>query len=534
MNSLSNRPAGKRKDRGRDNNSPGPLVILAFDSGDPTLLQHWVEQGHLPVVSSLMERGCWAETSSPELLLEHGAWLSIFSGISRCDHGYYYFRQLVPGSYELRLTYGPEINTLPFWGLLGNDKRVVVVDVHDMRLIPDLPGAQIANWAVHRGYVSRAPVDQPRSEPRELLEQISQSFGKPQQIIENPEADLDQNRRFHRDLLARVQKKGSLCRHLIEGETPEILVVSFGESHTAGHQFWRFCRDAAGHGRNGHELGDAMRDVYQAIDREMGLLLSQMPTSANVFILSSIGLADHYPTGGLMAAFCRELGYQASPLPKAASSGPMAIARRLVPESWRTALSKNFSRETREQLFAKQFCVSADWSRTTAFAIPSMYTGFLRVNLRGREPQGVVEPGRDYQSVIESLENDLHQLIDPQTGQPAIEKVVRSREVYGCNDSEILPDLIVHWKSCTHFIDHVVHPKTKIIQKRPEFLRDSEHSSRGFFAAAGPAIRARGRIADVEVLDLVPTFLSFLGRSKSEQMKGNVITELFQSGPVSA
>src|SRR5205809_17148 len=134
------------KENGRSTgqrSSSGPLVIFAFDSGDPRFLHRWAEEGHLPTVSSLMRRGCRAQTTSNELLLEHGAWLSIFSGVSRADHGYYYFRQLLPGSYDLRLTYGPEINTLPFWGeLAASKKRAVVVDVHDMRLIAGLAGAQ--------------------------------------------------------------------------------------------------------------------------------------------------------------------------------------------------------------------------------------------------------------------------------------------------------------------------------------------------------------------------------------------------------
>jgi predicted AlkP superfamily phosphohydrolase/phosphomutase len=504
-------------------NSSGPLVILGFDSGDPQLLQHWAKEGYLPTVSSLMRRGCWSQTTSNELLLEHGAWLSIFSGVSRADHGYYYFRQLVPGSYELRLTYGPEIQALPFWGELGrSNKRVVVADVHDMRPIADLAGAQIANWAVHRGYVSRALPDQPKSVPKELLKEITKKFGAPQQIIEDPKADHARNRRFYRDLLARVKRKGALCRYLIEREKPDVLVVSFGESHTAGHQFWKYRSE------NVNEFGSAIRDVYQAIDREMGVLLSQMPQSANVFVLSSIGLADHYPTGALMTAFCRELGYQAPPRPGPKSFGPMSIARRIVPETWRVALSRRLSRETREQLFGQQFPVSTDWSKTTAFALPSMYTGFLRVNLRGREPQGTIEPGAEYLAILQSLENDLRQLIDPKTGQAAIEKVVRTSEVYDCSYPEVLPDLIVHWKSCSYFIDRVVHPKADLRQEKPEFMRGSEHTINGFFTAAGPAIQARGQIADVEVLELAPTFLKLIGEEKPRRMKGEAIRELFE------
>lgn len=510
-----------------------PLVILGFDAGDAVLLQHWADEGYLPTLASLMERGCWGLTTGAELMLEHGAWLSIFSGMSRADHGFYYFRQLKPGSYDLQLTYGPDISAPPFWSRWREgDKRVVVVDVPEQALQPGVSGSQVANWAVHRGYVSRAPAYQPSSEPAALLEELTRDFGPPIQIVEDPEADVAQNRQIHRQLLARVERKGLLCRHLIERESPDLVAICFGESHTAGHQFWQYCSEGSAQRPNdSHEFGNAIRDVYQAIDQQMALILAQLPSSPNIFVLSSIGLADHYPTGALMEGFCRELGYQVPAERNPISLRPMALARRILPETWRLALSRGLARETREQLFAQQFRSRTNWQKTTAFAIPSLYTGFIRVNLRGREPEGVVEPGAEYYALLDRLEADLQQLIDPQTRLPAIAKIVRATELYRSNPHDVLPDLIVHWKSCTHFVDRVVHPKAEITQNKPEFFRGSEHVNHGLFAAAGPSIQRRGRVADVDVLDLAPTFLALLGQSKSEQMTGEVINELLQTEP---
>ena len=529
---MSPSPDGEWIGRVSDITRAAPLLILGLDSGDPRLLRRWADEGYMPTLSALMKRGCWAETSSRELMFEHGAWLSIFSGISRASHGYYYFRQLLHGSYDLRLTYGPEIKSLPFWSRLRSDgKRAVVIDVHDAPLIRGMPGVQVANWAIHRGYVSRAAVDQPQTEPPGLLEEITSRFGPPQQIIEEPDADAAENRRLLRDLLARVERKGALCRYLIDREPADLVVACFGESHTAGHQFWRYCAEVSAHRPpNGHEFRCATRDVYQAIDRQMGQLLEQMPASTNVFVLSSIGLADHCPTGALMEAFCRSFGYQPRPESPRRSLKPTAIVRRIFPEWLRIALSRRFSRETREKIFSQQFRNGTNWQKTRVFAIPSIYSGFLRVNLRGREPQGTVEPGQEYEALLERLETELFQLVDPKTGQPAVEKVVRTNELYDCNYPAVLPDLIVHWKPCPHFIDRLVHPSGELVQKRPEFFRDSEHMDRGFFAAAGPAIQSRGHLPDVDVLDLAPTFLALLKEEKPQEMTGDIIKDLIKPG----
>ncbi|MEY2540347.1 MAG: hypothetical protein QOG67_4087 [Verrucomicrobiota bacterium] len=507
-----------------------PLVILGFDAGDPFLLREWAQRGYLPTVASIMQRGCWGKTTGPELALEHGVWHSIFSGLSRGQHGCYYLRRIKPGSYDLEIVRGSDVNAPPFWASWRDGrKRVVAVDIHDVLPTPGVAGLQLGNWGIHRGWFSRSKAEQPCSEPSDLLAEVTRKFGPPIQIIEAPQADRNKNRRILRDLLRRIERKGAICRYLVQRGVPDVVAICFGESHTAGHQFWRYRAEALPPPQQTDDapFAEAIRHVYQAIDREMGFILAQLPPSANVFVLSSVGLADHYPTGGLLADFCQQLGYQVPAKSDRISLHPMAVARRIVPESWRVALSRHLPRETRERLLARQFRNSIDWGKTTAFAAPSPYTGFLRVNLRGREPQGIVEPGAQYEALLKRLETDLYQLIDPQTGEAAIAQVVRTAEIYGASAPAVLPDLIVHWKSCRHFVERVVHPKANLTQRKPEFFRDTDHAAHGFIAAAGPAISNSGEIADVEVLDLAPTFLALLNQTKSQEMTGKIAENIF-------
>jgi len=503
-----------------------PLVVLGFDGAEPDLLQQWANEGRLPTLRKIMERGCWAETGGQELQLEHGVWQIILSGRSRAQSGYHYFRELSPRSYNLKLMNGGTKNAHPFWADQHN-ARVLIADVPDVLPIAGIKGTQLANWAIHRGWKSRDPAEQPMSEPRELLRQIEKLVGPAENIIENVRSTPEEDFQIYRRLLDRLRRKGAVCRSLIGQDHPDVVVIVFGESHTAGHQFWKYLRKPEIDTASRPELKNAIRSVYEAIDREMGLLLKEMPADSNVFILSSIGLTDHYPTGQLLECFCRSLGYQISPNGAPKSFHPLSIARRLVPNSWRVALSRHFSRETRERLLADHFRSATDWSKTTAFAVPSLYTGFIRVNLRGREPAGIVEPGKEYEDLLNRLEADLSQLVDPITNAPAIKSVIKTAEVFGEDAIVAIPDLIVHWQPATHFLERVIHPRCELSQKRSEFNRDSDHREHGFFAAAGPGIIKRGRLPEMNVLDLAPTFLHLLGQPKDPQMSGRVARNLF-------
>lgn len=504
-----------------------PLIILGLDTGDPGFIERWAQEGYLPTIASIMERGCWGQTAGPELVSEHGAWMSLFSGISRGQHGYHYYRQLVPGTYDLKEITGPDIDAPLFWThLRGTGMKVATIDIPDVNPVPGLPGLQLAHWGTHNNWNREHFTT--TSEPAELLQEVRQRFGARLATEEKHESTFDEAREIHAKLLPRIQKKGALCRELLTRDAFDLMVAVFGESHVANHQFWAHHPDNAAPGTPENELTHALRSVYQAIDREMGRLLEQLPSQANVAIVSSLGMVDDYPITGLTEVFLRRLGYQAAPQSGGFSLKPMNLARRVIPEAWRVALSRRLlSREAREQILAEQFRSGTDWSQTKAFSIPSPYTSFIRVNLRGREPQGIVAPGAEYEALLDQIEADLRKLVDPVTGEPAVTQVERTKHLFGEDAHEALPDLFAEWKP-GRFMQRVVHPEAELTQEKPDFYRRSDHSSYGFVAAAGPSIEARGHIGEVEVLDLAPMFLSLLGAAAPSRMSGYPLSEMLQ------
>ena len=194
-----------------------------------------------------------------------------------------------------------------------------------------------------------------------------------------------------------------------------------------------------------------------------------------------------------------------------------------MPESWRTALSNHFPLKVQERLLADQFRNSTNWQKTTAFAIPSLYTSFVRVNLQGREPQGIVQLGEEYKTVLDKLEDDLKQLIDPVTGKPAVERIVRTTNWFNCDPPDSLPDLFIEWQPARHFMQRIIHPKAELVQQKLGYHRDSYHSLNGFVAAMGPSISQRGTLEEVDLLDLAPTFLALMGEQIPQEMSGKVL-----------
>ena len=494
------------------------LLVLVMKVGDPASIARWAAEGHLPLVRSLMERGCHGRLAGAERVCEHGSATTLFSGVPADRHGYYYFRQLVPGSYRLA-TFGAEhAASPPFWARPDTfDGSVTVIDAPEIAPVPGVRGHQLVNWCYHQPDLAISPR---ASEPPELLGDVQRRFGEPPDILGDtangtPEEDLRDLDRF----LASVRTKGDLCRHVISLGDPDLVVAAFDESHTASHRYWRYRHGAADGDGTDDTLRHAIRSVYQAIDREFGLLVEQAGERADVVLVTLFGMQEQYPTEELNAALCRALGYQVRRQATRGRARPLDLARRILPESLRVAISRRLPTRRQEALLADLFASGTDWERTRAFSLPSLYTGFIRVNLRGREPSGIVEPA-DYDRVLSDIEADLRQLTDADTGEPVIDSTVRAVDAFGGGPPLRLPDLFVEWKAGPRLLERVRHPRGELAQRRPAFCPGSEETIEGFFAAAGPRVGGRGEFGAIPPIDVAPTLIALLGRTPPDDMPG--------------
>lgn len=499
--------------------SKNPLVIIALDAGEGDFVQQWTRAGDLPNIAALMRRGCSGTIGGPELVSSKGAWLTFWSGISPHEHGYYFDLQLKPGAYDFERVTARDASALPFWShLRQGTKKAAVIDAPETCALGDVPGVQLADWSAHNLFnTARAPVS---AQPASLIEVVRRIADEPTAVLTyKPGAQPHEDLEAARLLQQRVEQKGKVCRHLLAQHDYDLIVVGFSESHTAAHRFWNYRG-------GGDDLEHAILDVYHAIDREIGLMLAQLPAEANVFVVSPFGMKDQYRAQGFGDAFCRELGYQSFAAPVGLS--PLALARRAVPPRWRAGVSRWLPFKVQERLQADQFRSATDWAKTRAFALPSINTSFIRVNLCGREPTGIVEPGREYESLLAEIEADLLALKDARSGKPAVEKVTQTVRAFRCRPPCILPDLFIEWQASSQVIERIAHPKMELVQEKPPYSPSSYHRFRGFFIAAGPSISARDALGEVAVLDFAPTFLALLGQPQ-QSLTGRVMAEVMQS-----
>lgn len=96
--------------------------------------------------------------------------------------------------------------------------------------------------------------------------------------------------------------------------------------------------------------------------------------------------------------------------------------------------------KVKDGLRDKQHLAAIDWSQTRAFALG---LAGIYLNLKGRESQGIVDPGKDADLLREELIEKLTAMIDPEREQPAIKKVYSALQTYTGPYKDEAPDMIV-------------------------------------------------------------------------------------------
>ena len=153
------------------------------------------------------------------------------------------------------------------------------------------------------------------------------------------------------------------------------------------------------------------------------------------------------------------------------------------------------------------------WPEMPAFALPSFYDGQIRINLKGREARGMVEPG-DYRSACDGIEVLLRDCRDTATGRSVIAGIERTRRPDRLEGSEA--DMIVQWAGAPLGFDHPRHGRIGPLPYR----RPGGHTG-GVGAAwlAGPGIRP-GDYGTRSAFDIVPTVIDLLGGEHEGRTSG--------------
>jgi len=504
------------------------VLVIGLDGATFSLIDPWVEEGYLPNLHHIIREGARGDLKSTVPYITSTAWSSFITGKNPGRHGIMDFAIREPRSHDIRLLNASDIGGSTLWTLLSEGgKRPVVLNC------PMTYPPQRVNGFLVSGMLTpslRSPFTHPPSLREALLERV------PDYRIEPAVATSDRlrtKREMTEGAIIGAKAREDAAYFLME-QLPDwdFFMIVFIEPDRVQTYLW----DDMDPSHPRHDPSSPVRDSilahYRQLDAIIGDLLERvLDGRTTVIILSDHGFWGvhrfiypnrwleregylHLKGGGGIELFKKALR-------KFGLAGP---AKRL--------LSRFFpSLALTTQWRSVAFIRNIDWSRTRVFW--GADNGFS-INLKGREPEGIVEPGSAYDSLREEIIERFSQLEDPVTGEGVVERVLKREEIYQGPFVERSPDLRVIWKEYpeqrkTYFSAGELWSNEIFGQTN----QSGDHALHGLLLAHGNHIR-RGTIASAQIMDLAPTILYLLDLPIPEDMDGKVLLDCLDDDLTSA
>lgn len=524
------------------------VFIVGWDGATFDLIKPWVAEGKLPNIAEVLQKGSHGELRSTLPPMTFPAWSSFMTGKNPAKHGIYDFTRQRPGTYDLEFVNGGERKAPSFWKLLSDaGKTVVSISVPCTYPPEPVRGAMLSGFDAAGLGGSSAKLDARGMYPPSLYDELDAAVGG-HPIGSFPIAEINQGRPdlALEKILAVIKRKAATAKYLIQKHDWDCAMMLFGESDGAGHHFWKYCDPASPLFNDSPGMRDAIFRVYQELDKQLGELRNLLPLDTTLLMMSDHGFGGVSNSVLYPNCWLREqgmLGFRGG-ISRLISRTLDAIKHRAV-ASLPNKIQQLLSRYARTQIGGIEAKVRygiIDWDQTRAYFEENPYYPGLRVNLKGRQPRGTVEPGREYEALRSELIERLEDWRHPDTGERIVERAYRREEVYSGPCLSDAPDIVVHWN--THegytYAFRLSSKSSRFVwteeidPNQPENMafftgKSGSHRDNGIFLAEGPGISEGLELRGAQIIDVAPTILHLLRVPVPSDMDGRVLTELFDN-----
>ncbi len=504
---------------------PARVVVIGLDAAEATLLEQWADEGFLPTLAHLRKHGATSRLDNSLETLPGAIWPELTTGRSAGKLALFYHpAQLHTGEARTRPVTADDYDASTFyWNVASRaGRRVAVIDQPHAVGFGGLNGIQIIEWGLHDRHFNVA------TQPPELLKEVRARYG------DHPINSCDH---FHGGTMGGylglldaaiegARRKTALIVDVMAREAWDLLACAFGESHCAGHHFWRF-RDPSHPAHRPDappELRTALRTVYQQLDAGIAAVIEAAGPAARVIVVASHGMGPKIGGPQLLPEVLHRLGL--------ADGKPWHQRVGLRTPSWVRRAIKRASPvpiPTRLQMGTDSRYEQALGPRRRVVPLYNNRCGAMRLNLVGREPFGSVQPGAEAEALLAELRNELLSLRAPVTGEPIVKRVVTATEAFGPDHHPDVPDLMIVFRTDLGFLTACTSARVGLVQVpvSPGLdPRSGDHWVQSRLWAIGPGCPQGSRLRDANVLDLAPTVLELLDVDVPSWIDGHPLPDL--------
>jgi predicted AlkP superfamily phosphohydrolase/phosphomutase len=449
-------------------------LVVGLDCAAPELL---LEDESLAHFRRLMEVGCYGRLESIIPPITVPAWMCLATGQDPGMLGVYGFRNRTDHSYGgLGLVDSRSITELAIWDQVAREGgKSVVIGVP-----PGYPPRKVNGVSVGC-FLTPDTSRGGYTHPADVAGQIERLVGD--YPVDVKDFRTHDKGRLRDEIYAMSRKHFAVVRHFLrhaEWDYFQFVEIGLDRMH---HGFWKHHDPRHVLHEPDSPYRDVIRDYYRYLDDELASLLELLDDETNVLVVSDHGARP------LDGGFCVNEWLVREGL----------LALHHYPEQV-TPLGR----------------LDVDWGKTRAWSEGGYYARVF-LNVRGREPDGVIDPA-DYERFRDEIKARLEATTDAE-GRPLGTLVFKPEEVYR-TVRNVAPDLIVHfgalsWRS----IGGVGYPALHL-RENDTGPDDCNHAQHGAFILAAPRSPLSGPVEGAHLLEIAPTLLELGGYDRPPSMHG--------------
>jgi len=493
------------------------VLLIGLDGATFDVLNPLMDAGKMPHLKSMIEVGAVGPLESTKPPITPAAWTTFMTGKGPGKHGIIDFLRYNPTTNALEFNNNTKISqeTPTIWQILS-DKNYRVGSIHVPMTYPPEPvnGFMISGFDTPPGRCFTYP----ESLQHELMERYPDYTHEKK--WERKALGGDSLFEKNIEYISQSFERGhDLARFCGEKYGWDVIMVLYKLVDNLQHKAWRHIdrrtRDSDPRRR------DIVIDCFRRLDQTLGRLRKFADEhDATILIMSDHGHGslDGKAQPNLLLSEWGYLGLR-TPVSRAKARGA----------TWWRRLVRNPGSSPVNQLSAAEGDLAFDWSRTKACVLHAGIYGFLYINLKGRQPEGIVEPA-DYASLRNEIrERLLSATCKDRDGRsmhifPAVHDTA---SLYGCDRERYpwMPDLLLEPADGLAVVKKI--RGSAPVRWIPFDRLEGTHRLHGIFAALGPGIAAGTPVEDAHIADITPTVLAGLGERVPKDMEGKVLRSIF-------
>ena len=505
------------------------VLAIGLDGVPLSIIRSWAAEGRLPNLRRLMEQGAVGELKSTIPPTSGPSWSTFMTGKNPGKTGIYDFLYRQEGTYIFPPVNASMRDGLAVWKLLSDQgKKVGIVNVPMSYPVEEVNGFMISGWMTPYSA-------QDFSYPPELWRELRDGAGY---YAIYPTETFSEARResFLKACDELLDLRSRTVSYLMDRYPADLFMVVIFDTDRILHQLWHYLDPAhpwRDPGDGTDKSGPVVR-YFQRVDEKVGEMISRVDEDTLVMVLSDHGMGPAHNfivlNNWLLDVGLLRLKRDPWRVLKYQLFRRGLTLRNVHGVADRIGLAKHAEYKglySMDYLMKRVFLsfLDVDWSRSKAYSF-GRHLGSIYLNVKGREPEGIVNPGREYEEVREEIVRMARQFVHPRTGEPLIGEILKKEDIYHGPHLDRAPDLMLRPRDERDIFFGLADFGSNITVDTV-YRYSGMHRDYGMLMMSGKGVRRGATIESAGIEDLAPTILYAMGLPIPRDMDGRPLAELF-------